>query len=133
MCILNVYRSHAWTFHGCNWEQLLDQWEALNWSVNIFLQIFKSLSRPNCKSFKELKFWENVHPPPCILCHMSYVTCHMLCVICHVSCVTYHVSHVMCHMSHVLCHMLHFSSSFLLDKMMKLVGRGSVINRAYLD
>ena len=38
---------------------------------------------------RELKFWENVHPPQ--TCHMSCVTCH---VPCHVSDVTCHVSHV---------------------------------------
>ena len=26
----------------------------------------------------ELKFWENVHPTPCITFHVSSVTCHML-------------------------------------------------------
>ena len=25
----------------------------------------------------ELKFWENVHPPPCVTCHASYVMCHV--------------------------------------------------------
>ena len=28
----------------------------------------------------ELKFWENVHPPPCVTCHVSHVTCHVSCV-----------------------------------------------------
>ena len=38
---------------------------------------------------RELKFWEIVHPP-------QHVTCH-------VSCVTCQVSHVTCHLSHVPC------------------------------
>ena len=42
---------------------------------------------------------------------MSVISCHM-------SCVT-------CHMSHVMCHM------FVLDKVVKLVSGGSVINGAY--
>ena len=41
---------------------------------------------------RELKLWENVHPP-------QHVTCHVSCVTCHMSRVTCHVSHVMCHMS----------------------------------
>ena len=44
---------------------------------------------------RELKFWENVHPPKHVMCHVSRVTCH-------VSHVTCHVSHVTCHMSHIL-------------------------------
>ena len=38
----------------------------------------------------ELTFWENVHPPPCVTCHMSHVMCHM-------SRVTYRVSGVTCY------------------------------------
>ena len=40
-----------------------------------------------------LKFWEKVHLPPTVQCHVSHVACHI--VTCHVSC-------VMCHMSHVI-------------------------------
>ena len=51
----------------------------------------------------------------------------MSCVMCHVSCVMCHVSHVTCP-----CHMSHFfSSSFFSDKVVKLIGGGSVINGAY--
>ena len=39
---------------------------------------------------RDLTFWENVHLPPCVTCHVSYVTCPM--------------SHVKGHMSHVTCH-----------------------------
>ena len=52
-----------------------------------------------------------------------------------------HVSHVMCHVSHVRCHMAGvtcqvshvmrtFFISIFLDKVVELVGEGSVINRA---
>ena len=33
----------------------------------------------------ELTFWENVHSPPHVTCHMSYVMCHMWWLTCHVS------------------------------------------------
>ena len=39
-----------------------------------------------------------------------------------------HKSHVTCHVSHVTCHVSHV---IFLDKMMKLIGGGSVINGAY--
>ena len=52
-----------------------------------------------------------------IMCHMSYVTCHVSHVMCHTSCVTCHVSHV-------------FSIIIFLDKVLELVGGGSVINGA---
>ena len=42
---------------------------------------------------RKLKFFENVHLPPPVTCHISHVMCH--------------ISHVMCHMSHVTCHMSH--------------------------
>ena len=38
---------------------------------------------------RELKFWENVHTPPCVTCQVS-------CIMCHVSGVTCQVSHVRC-------------------------------------
>ena len=52
-----------------------------------------------------------------VMGHVSHVTSHM-------SRFTGHVSHVMCQMSHVM-----FSSSSL-DKVVKLVDGGSVINGA---
>ena len=68
--------------------------------------------------------------------NMSRVTCHVSCVMCHVSHVTCHMSHVTCHMSHVMCHMsqfflFFFYNIFFLDKMVKLICGGSVINGAY--
>ena len=41
---------------------------------------------------KELIFWENVHPPQHVTCHISRVTCHMSRVTCHISCVTCQMS-----------------------------------------
>ena len=38
---------------------------------------------------RKLKFWDNVHYPLCVTCHMS-------CVMCHMTCVTFHMSHVIC-------------------------------------
>ena len=54
-----------------------------------------------------LKFWKKIHPPQHITCHVSHVTCH--------------VSPVTCHMSHF----------FLSWKVVKLIGGGFVINKAY--
>ena len=54
---------------------------------------------------------------------------------CHVSHVTCHVSRVTCHMSHVTCHLIflkfNFILIFFLDKVVKLIVGGSIINGAY--
>ena len=50
-------------------------------------------------------------------CHMSHVACH--------------VSHVTCHMSHVTCHVLCVTCLFFLDKVVKLIAGGSIINGSY--
>ena len=55
-------------------------------------------------------------------CHMSCVMCHVSGVRCQMSDVTCHMSCVRCQVSHVKCHM---------DKVVELVGGGSVINEAY--
>ena len=55
-----------------------------------------------------------VPPPP---------TCHVSGVMCQVSCVK-------CHMSSVTCHYLFIYYLFFLEKEVKLVGGGSVINGA---
>ena len=55
-------------------------------------------------------------------------------VVCHVSGVTCQVSRVRCHVSGVTCQVILSSSSFLslfLEKLLELVGGGSVINGAY--
>ena len=76
-------------------------------------------------SARKLKFLENVHPPQHVTCNVSRVTCQ-------VSCVTCHVSHVMCHMSCVTCNIFCcYNFFFSSDKVVKLVGGGSVINGAY--
>ena len=36
---------------------------------------------------RDLQFWDNLHQPLCVTCHMLHVTCH---VKCHVLCVTQH-------------------------------------------
>ena len=54
---------------------------------------------------RELKFWENIDPTLCVMCHVSCVMCHVSHVMCHVSRVMCHMSHVTCHVSHVTCHM----------------------------
>ena len=65
------------------------------------------ISSKHCQSqtgrARELKFWENLHPTQCVLCHVSHVMCHLS----HVTC---HLSHVTCHMSHVTCqsYLYHF-------------------------
>ena len=53
---------------------------------------------------------------------------------CQVSGVTCHMSHVRCEVSGVTCQVSHvtFFIYFLLDKVVELVGGGSVINGAYL-
>ena len=63
---------------------------------------------------RDLNFWENVHLPPCVTCHVSYITCQ--------------VSHVICHILHVTCPFFLF---FFLNKVVELVVVGSVINNAY--
>ena len=67
---------------------------------------------------RELRFLRECSPPT--TCHMSHVACHMSCVMCH-------MSHVTCHVSCVTFFILFFSS----DKVVKLIGGGSVINGAY--
>ena len=57
--------------------------------------------------------------------NMSHVMCYM-------SCVTCHMSHVTCHMSCVTCHNVFLCFFVFLDNMVKLIGRGCVINGAYL-
>ena len=83
-------------------------------SVILLFRIFQTLSIPNRKA-REMKFWENVHPPPCVTCH--------------VSCVRYHMSRVTRHMSHVTCQVSSVIFLFFYI-VVELVCWGSVINRA---
>ena len=79
---------------GCSTNSLINDW------VNKWSFSSQSSRHPKSQTIRarELKFWENVHPPPCVTCYMSHVTCHMS----HVRC---QVSHVRCHMSGVACHL----------------------------
>ena len=43
---------------------------------------------------RKLKLWDNVHLPPCVICHVSNVLCHVSGVRCHMSGVTCQVSNV---------------------------------------
>ena len=60
---------------------------------------------------------------------MSHVTCHMSGVTCQVSYVRFHMSGVTCQVSHFFL-LLFFFLLFFPDKLVKLVGEGSVINGA---
>ena len=72
-------------------------------------------------------------------CHVSHVTCHFLTIpkpYHHVSCVPYHMSDVTFHLSLVMYHIsgVTYHTFFLLfffQKVVELVGGGSVINGAY--
>ena len=67
--------------------------------------------------------------------HMSHVTYHMSYVMCNMSHVPCHMSYVTCLMSHIPYHVYNiyfcFSYFAFLDKVVELVGGGSVINGAY--
>ena len=52
------------------------------------------------------------------------ITCHLLHIMCH-------VSHVQCHVLHVMCSMSQYFFLSFLDKVVKLVGGGFVINGPY--
>ena len=73
---------------------------------------FSSQSSQNHKSQtvrdRKLTFWENVHPPPCVICHVSHVMYQVSGVMCQVSGVTCHVSCVTCNVSRVTCQMSFF-------------------------
>ena len=71
------------------------------------------ISLKHCQSqtgrAKKLKFWENVHPTTCVMCHMSYVTCH--------------VSRITCHVSNVFSFSFSFFFSFFLFFYLKKIGQ----------
>ena len=87
-------------------------------SVILCVRTFKNLSTLNRKSCGA-EILRKCSPPT--LCHISYVTCHVSLVSCQVSGVT-------CHMLRIII-IIYFL--LFLDKVLKLVGGGSVINRAY--
>ena len=95
------------------------------------LQSFKSLSSAARIVFYHL----TTNKQLVVVVNISHVKCY-------VSRVTCHMSRVTCHMSHVTCHMSQFYFIFIYiyvyifffffsDKMVKLIGGGSVINGAY--
>ena len=71
---------------------------------------------------RELQFWEYSYLPPCVMCHTSHAVWNMS----HVT-FTCHLSHVMCLWT--TCFFFYFLIWFLLDKVVKPVHGGSVINR----
>ena len=57
----------------------------INWFAIYSLNISVSEQSFSSKSSKKLcskTVWENVHLPPCVICHVSRVTCHMSHVTC---------------------------------------------------
>ena len=56
--------------------------EYLIQSVILFLKASK-LQYTQTVRAREQRFWENVHPPPCVTCHLSPVRYHMSGVTCH--------------------------------------------------
>ena len=121
-------------------------------------QTQRSLKHHNSQTVRarELIFLENVHPTPCVMCHMSHVTCHVSGAACQVSHVTSncqtvrarelkflesvpppppthkcHMSRVTCHVTYVTCHMSCVSCHmYFFYKVVELAGGGSVINWA---
>jgi hypothetical protein len=90
----------------CHIFLLLSKFEFLsfvaNWVLLLLLSLMSLISlmsllsllsyhKSQTRRARELKFWENVHPPQHVTCHMSHVTCHMSYVTCNVSCVTCHI------------------------------------------
>ena len=54
-----------------------------------FVDIYSEHCQSQTGRARELKFWENVHPTLCVMCHL-------LCVLCPLSPVTCHLSPVTC-------------------------------------
>ena len=65
----------------------------------------------------------------CVKCHMSCVMCHVSRFTCHVSCVTRHIPPVKIIFFHNNLFFSILKQKF--DKVVELVGGGSVINRVY--
>ena len=100
----HVTRGGRWTFpKNCRsiactvwkWRYFLDIWE-------------KGDSREPLIRAGELKFWEKVHLPPRVTCHMSHGMFHVSGVMCQVSVVTFQVSHVTCNSQTVRARKLKF-------------------------
>ena len=59
----------------------------INWLSDPLVQISSNHCQSQAGRARELKFWENVHPTLCVMCHVSHVACHnsLLRVTCHLS------------------------------------------------
>ena len=69
------------------------------WFIHSVIQSsFYSQSSKHHKSqtvrARYLHFWDNVHHPLCVTCHVSNFMCYVSLVMCYLSRVTCHVSHV---------------------------------------
>ena len=62
---------------------------AVHWVSDPFPPNLQNIITPKLSS--ELKFWENIHLPPCVTCQVWRVTCHVSHVRCQVSGVFIHV------------------------------------------
>ena len=58
--------------------------------LNLLVLLNQRSIKSQTRRARELKFWDNVHTPQQVTCHMLHVTCHVSHVTCHVSCVTCH-------------------------------------------
>ena len=78
---------------------------------------FSSKSSKHCLSQtvreKELKFWENIHPPLCVTCQVSGARSQVSGDRCQVLGVRYHVSGVRCQVTPFFMKALHKLSQFL--------------------
>ena len=99
-----------------------------DWLINSLSDLLVKISSKHSQSqtgrARELKFWENVHPTLCVMCHVSDVGCHVSRVTCNFSLVT-------CHLSHVQICFLFFFTLIFFDKVVELVCGGFVFNGAY--
>ena len=96
----------------------------LNWVSHTLVKISSKHFQSKMERGRELKFWENVHPTQCVICHVLPAS--------YMSPVTYHLSSF-------TCWNIFFYNNFFffiypwknLDKVLEIVGGRSVINKAY--
>ena len=50
--------------------------QLINWAGHPLVPICSIYCYSQTIRARELKFWENVHPTPCVMCHVSRVTCN---------------------------------------------------------
>ena len=77
----------------CRWGCSMNTFVIHNFINSFIKSSFCSETSRHCPSLTvkagELTFWENVHLPPCVTCHLSHVTGHVSCVMCQVPCATF--------------------------------------------